>query len=129
VLLKWPKIDEVEGKLAGAWQMRAGCDPETRKRISRLRLNRLSSALALGELPGVAEEARALVISFLSPALPSRHARFFPSDTFARKNRSDKSLLAVSSTCSMRDRQTEGGKLAGLCGGRAKRDDDDETVR
>lgn len=50
--------------------MRADCDPETRKRISRLRLNRLSSGLALG----------GLVISFP----PS----FFPSNTFAvRKNR------------------------------------------
>jgi hypothetical protein len=79
VLPKWPKIDEVEGKLVGAWQMRAGCDPETRKRISRLRLNRLSSGLAL----------RGLVISFLTPEL-------FSVEYFRRSEKPlTKSLLAV----------------------------------
>lgn len=59
--------------------MRADCDPETRKRISRLRLNRLSSGLALG----------GLVISFPPPS-------FFPSNTFVPFGKTaDKSLLAV----------------------------------
>lgn len=85
MLPKWPKIDEVEGKLVGAWQMRAGCDPETRKRISRLRLNRLSSGLAL----------RGLVISFLPAPAPRRG--FFPSRILLPFGRTaDKSLLAVS---------------------------------
>lgn len=61
--------------------MRADCDPETRKRISRLHLNRLSSGLAL----------RGLVISFPPPS-------FFPSNTSATFGKTaDKSLLAVAS--------------------------------
>lgn len=68
--------------------MRAGCDPETRKRISRLRLNRLSSGLAL----------RGLVISFL-PTLSCHAGGFFPFEYFLPFGKTaDKSLLAVAST-------------------------------
>lgn len=91
--------------------MRAGCDPETRKRISRLRLNRLSSGLAL----------RGLVISFL-PTLSATPPRgLFPVEYFLPFGKTaDKSLLAVANTFN---------ETAPTCAANDFASEDDKTVK